>query len=178
MKLKPNPIATASFLAALLCSSVPVFSGEAYEEEYDRFDGTRTAQYDPTLGSECRLDKALKGSLYACLFMHSTESFSYPVLGFFKKSKGWDLLSSNSKEEANAIITYSNGVVKRRKLPVSLSTDTIYGGTVSETVYVYLRELKGELTRIKKLELQFFSAEFSWIPDQDLVSKVLSYVAN
>ena len=178
MKLKPNPIAIASFLAALLCSSAPAFSGEAYKEEYDRFDDTRTAQYDPTLGSECRLDKALKGSLYACLFMHSTESSLYPVLGFFKKSKGWDLLSYSSKKEANAIITYSNGVVKRRKLPARLSTDTIYGGTVSEIVYVYLTELKAELPRVKKLELQFVSAEFSWIPDQDLVSKVLSYVAN
>ena len=177
MNLKSKAIAIASFLTVLACTSMPSISGEDYAEEYDRFDDTKTAKYKPTLQKECILDKAIKGQLYACIFMDSTENSNYPMLAFLKESEGWDLLSYSSKKEAPVIITYANGVVKRRKVKANLKTDTLSGRTVSEVVVVYLNSIP-DLSNVKKLELQFGSSEFSWIPDTELVKKALEFAAD
>ena len=84
----------------------------------------------------------------------------------------------NSIDTVPAIITYANGVVKRRRLKAQLSTDTVDGGTVQEVVDLILTPIKDELLRIKKIEVQYGVAEFSWIVDTELVKKALLHVGN
>jgi hypothetical protein len=57
-------------------------------------------------------------------------------------------------------------------------TDTVSGGTVQEIVDLVLAPIKSDLQRIKKIEVQYGSAEFSWIVDTELVKKALVYVEN
>ena len=74
------------------------------------------------------------------------------------------------------ILTYSNGEIKRTRLPVKLIAQRLRPGVASEAVVVYLSEIQSELLGIEKLEVQFGSAEYSWIPDKDLVEKSLDYI--
>ena len=174
-------VATATVVGVFsLISGLPGLAGYDYREKLDRFEGIKTVRFDASMGSECNLDASTKGSLDKCVFIHSTESsVSYPSVMFFKYSEGWDLLNyKNSIDDAPVIITYANGVVKRRRLKATLSTDTVYGGTVQEVVDLILTPIKNELPRIKKIELQYGSAEFSWIIDTELVKKALVYVGN
>ncbi len=173
-------IVAAAVGAFSLVSGLPGLAGDSYKEEIDRFEGTKSARFEASLGSECTLDKSLKGRLYFCIFIHSTENnVSYPSIMIGKTSKGWDLLNyKNTIKTAPAIITYANGVVKRRRLKAKLSTDTVSGGTVSEIVDLILTPIKQELPTIKKIEIQYGSAEFTWIIDAELVKKALVFVGS
>ena len=79
-------------------------------------------------------------------------------------------------KEVSVILTYSNGEVKRTRLPVKLIAQRLQPGVVTEAVIVYLSEIQADLLRMEKLEVQLGSAEYSWIPDKDLVEKSLDYV--
>lgn len=181
VRLKAKTLAVSSFLIALACASVPVIGGENFEKRDSQYSDTKTASYEPIPGSECRLDKALKGSLYNCFFLSSNEDTKYPALGFVKDSdekdsdKG-DLLNYSQIKEASVILKYSNGGIKGTRLPVKFFAQRLRPGVVSEAVFVYLSEIQADLLRIKKLEVQFGSDEYSWIPDKDLVKKSLDYV--
>ena len=176
MRLKAKPLAVTSFFITIACNFVPVISGENFEKWDSQYSDTKTASYEPILGSECRLDKALKGSLYNCFFLNSNENTEYPALGFVKDSDEGDLLNYSQIKEASVILKYSNGGIKRTRLPVKFIAQRLRPGVVSEAVIVYLSEIQADLLRIKKLEVQFGSAEYSWIPDKDLVKKSLDYV--
>lgn len=171
----------AAFVAAsmlLPSQHQPAISGENYKEKVDRFDDRRTASYESGVGSECKLTKALKGKLYACSFVHSTESAAYPGIMFFKTSEGWDLRDFDFLENAKAILTFSNGVTERRSLPIRLSTRTFYGSTVGEVLIVRLGSIKDKLKNLTKLEAQYGSAEFLWINDRALTSRVMDFVGS
>ena len=176
MRLKAKPLAVSSFFIALECASVPVIGGENFEKWDSQYSDAKTASYEPIPGSECRLDKALKGSLYNCFFLNSNENTEYPALGFVKDSDEGDLRNYSQIKEASVILTFSNGEIKRTRLPVKLIAQRLRPGVVSEAVIVYLSEIQSELLRIQKLKVQFGSAEYSWIPDKDLVEKSLDYV--
>ena len=153
-----------------------MISGENFEKWDSQYSDTKTASYEPILGSECRLDKALKGSLYNCFFINSTEDLEHPAQGFVKDSDEGDLRNYSQIKEASVILTYSNGEIKRTRLPVKLIASRQRPGVASEAVIVYLSEIQADLLRIEKLEVQFGSAEYSWIPDKDLVEESLYYV--
>ena len=176
MRLKAKLLAVSSFFIALACASVPVIGGENFEKWDSQYSDTKTASYEPIPGSECRLDKALKGSLYNCFFLNSNKNTEYPALDFVKDSDEGDLLNYSQIKEASVILTYSNGEIKRTRLPAKLIAQRLRPGVVSEAVIVYLSEIQSELLGIEKLEAQFGSAEYSWIPDKDLVEKSLEYV--
>ena len=181
MRLKAKPLAVTSFFITIACNFVPVISGENFEKWDSQYSDTKTASYEPILGSECRLDKALKGSLYNCYFLNSNKDTKYPALGFVndldeKDSDKGDLLNYSQIKEAFVILKYSNGGIKRTRLPVKFFAQRLRPGVVSEAVFVYLSEIQADLLRIKKLEVQFGSDEYSWIPDKDLVKKSLDYV--
>ena len=74
------------------------------------------------------------------------------------------------------ILTHSNREIKRTRLPVKLITNCLRPGVVSEAFIVYLSEIQADLLRVEKLEVQLGSAEYSWIPDKDLVEESLDYV--
>ena len=150
MRLKAKPLAVSSFFIALACASVPVIGGENFEKWDSQYSDTKTASYEPIPGSECRLDKALKGSLYNCFFVNSTENPEYPALGFVKDSDEGELRDYSQIKEASVILTYSNGEVKRTKLPVKLIANRLRPGVVSEAVIVYLSEIQADLLRIEK----------------------------
>ena len=105
VRLKAKTLAVSSFLIALACASVPVIGGENFEKRDSQYSDTKTASYEPIPGSECRLDKALKGSLYNCFFLNSNEDTKYPALGFVKDSDKGDLLNYSQIKEASAILT-------------------------------------------------------------------------
>ena len=176
VRLKAKPLAVSSFFIALACVCVPVIGGENFEIWDSQYSDTKTASYEPTLGSECRLDKALRGSLYNCFFVNSTEDLEHPALGFVKDSYEGELRNYSQTKEASVILTYPNGEIKRTRLPVKFFAQRLRPGVVSEAVFVYLSEIQADLLRIKKLEVQLGSAEYSWIPDKDLVEKSLDYV--
>ena len=176
MRLKAKPLAVTSIFITIACNFVPVIGGENFEKWDSQYSDTKTASYEPIPGSECRLDKALKGSLYNCFFLNSNEDTKYPALGFVKDSDEGDLLNYSQIKEASVILKYSNGGIKRTSLPVYFIAQRLRPGVVSEAVIVYLSEIQTDLLRIKKLEVQFGSAEYSWIPDKDLVKKSLDYV--
>ena len=160
-------------------SGLPVSAGSDYKEKLDRFEGKRTASFKGD--SDCKLVESSKGSLYGCTFVHSTEStVNYPSIMFFKGSKGWDLLSYKNAigDEIPVIITYSNGVVTRRRLPADLRTSTISGATVMESVILKLSAIKNDLPRIEKIETRYGSSEFLWVVDRELVEKSLTFVDN
>ena len=172
-------VAALAFLIGFASVFPPAIAGSGYKEQLDRFTGIKTASYDASLNSECKLLKALIGSLYSCFFMHSTESAFYPGLVIGKKSKGWDLLSyKNSTDSVPAIAILDDGSERRLDLPVSLDTDTLHGGTVSEVVIVSLRSIRSLLPRIKQLDIQYGSSEFAWIPDKALVKKALDFTGS
>tara|TARA_Y100001978_G_C23397351_1_gene292921 strand:- start:206 stop:535 length:330 start_codon:yes stop_codon:yes gene_type:complete len=107
--------------------------------------------------------------------MNSTESSMYPIISFGTTSDGWDLLSYSSRTTSNAILTLDDGTIKRIAIPAKYSGDSVYGSTVLEWVSLYFYDLKEDLTKITKLEFQFGSSEYEWIPDRDLVRKVLNF---
>lgn len=74
------------------------------------------------------------------------------------------------------ILTHSNRETKRTRLPAKLITNRLRPGVVSEAFIVYLSEIQADLLRVEKLEVQLGSAEYSWIPDKDLVEESLDYV--
>ena len=163
-----------------LASGLPASAGYRYEEKLDRFEGTKTAQFRAT-DTECKLLKSTKGALSGCSFIYSTENnTTYPAILFYKYSEGWDLLNFKSSmgDELPVIITYSNGMVKRRRLSGKLMSDTVSGGTVLEAVDLHLRPIKDELPRINKIETKYGSAEFMWIVDRELVKKSIDFVEN
>jgi len=169
---------TASML--LLSQIAPVKSGENYKEEIDRFTDVRAASYDATIGSECRLTKARKGELIACTFIHSTAGIRYnhPIIVFYKTSKGWDLHRYGSLGIVRVILTFFNGVTKKRWLPVTLPTEPIRGSEVMEAVTIKLGPIKDELKHLTKLEARYVSAEFLWINDRALTSRAMDFVEN
>ena len=46
-----------------LASGLPGLAGYDYKEKFDRFEGTKTARFDASMGSECTLDASIKGHL-------------------------------------------------------------------------------------------------------------------
>ena len=153
-----------------------VNAGEKYEEKTDRFKGTKTANYNAKLRSECKLTKSLKSRLGYCLFFHSTESSTNPSIMLGTTANGWELLSYQNNSFAPTIITYDNGKEEITKLPVKYSGSVLSGGTVVETAIIKMGEIKNELKNITKMEFQFGSAEYLWINDKELTNKVLNYV--
>ena len=130
-----------------------MIGGENFEKWDSQYSDTKTASYEPILGSECRLDKALKGSLYNCFFINSTEDLEHPAQGFVKDSDEGELRNYSRIKEASAILTYSNGEIKRTRLPVKLIASRQRPGVASEAVIVYLSEIQADLLRIEKLEV-------------------------
>ena len=59
--------------------------------------------------------------------------------------------------------------------PAKYRGDSVYGSTVNEWVSLYFYDMKEELAKITKLEFQFGSSEYEWIPDRELVRKVLNF---
>ena len=164
-----------------LASGFPAFAGYDYEEDLDRFEGTRTASFRGKKGTDCELLASSKGSLLGCTFIHSTESsYNYPSIMFFKSSEGWDLLNfkNSTPDEIPVILTYSNGVVNRRRLPALLKTSSLRGATVMEAVVLKLSSIKDDLPRIEKIETRYGASEFLWIIDTELVEKSLDFVKN
>ena len=113
-----------------------VNAGEKYEEKTDRFKGTKTANYNAKLRSECKLTKSLKSRLGYCLFFHSTESSKNPTMMIGTTAEGWELLSYQSNSFAPTINTYDNGKEEITKLPVKYNGSVLSGGTVIETVII------------------------------------------
>ena len=152
-----------------------VNAGEKYEEKTDRFKGTKTANYNAKLRSECKLTKSLKSRLAYCLFFHSTESSKNPTMMLGTTAEGWELLSYQSNSFAPTIITYDNGKEEITKLPVKYNGSVLSGGTVIETALISMGEIKDELKNINKMEFQFGSAEYLWINDKELSKKALIF---
>ena len=169
-------LASAILILGIISNITIVNAGERYEEETDRFDGTKTANYNAKLNSECKLTKSSKSRLGFCLFFHSNESYKNPSMMIGTTAEGWELLTYQNISFAPSIITYDNGKEIRKKLPVVYRGDVLSGGTVVETVIIEMSEIKNELKKISKIEFQFGSAEYLWINDKELTNKAINYV--
>ena len=156
-------------------SNINAYAGEKYKLKVDRFTDTKTASYSIIPNKECKLTKSLKSRIRTCFFMNSTESSMYPLISFGTTSDGWDLLSYSSRTTSNAILTFDDGTTKKIAIPAKYSGDSIYGSTVLEWVSLYFYDLKEDLEKITKLEFQYGSSEYEWIPDRDLVRKALNF---
>ena len=155
--------------------NINAYAGEKYKLKVDRFTDTKTASYSIIPNKECKLTKSLKSRIRSCFFINSTESSSYPSISFGTTSDGWDLLTYSGRKTSNAIITFDDGTIKRMAIPAEYDGDSIYGSTVLEWVSLILYDLKEDLANISKLEFQFGSSEYEWIPDKDLLQKALNF---
>jgi len=81
-------------------------------------------------------------------------------------------------ETVKVILTFSNGVTKRRSLPAVLTVKTVRYPMVIEALNVILTPIKNELKNLTKLEAQYGSAEFLWINDRALTSRAMDFVEN
>ena len=163
VKLKTLCTAGVAALCAVPSLSIPAHA--EYEYEVDRFTGIQTASYWLE-GSGCRQTKGIKGTAKTCLFINSTESAHYPRINVMKVNDGWELMSQGRKKQAPAIVTMTNGTVKRMKLNADLDTSTLYGGSVAEWVGISLGSLASQVDQIKTIELQYGSAEFKITPNR------------
>ena len=168
MNFIKSTIAAASVAACFVGNGMPANASD-YKFEVDRFDGTQTATYTQE-GSGCQQTDGIKGRANACLFINSTESSAYPIIGVMKVNKGWELLHTADRSgSAPAIITLTNGQVIRQSIPARLRTNTIYGGTVSEWVNLDLGKTNIPVGRIKTLEFKYGSAEFKVVPNRKAI---------
>ena len=160
-------ISTALASFALAAPAHAWYEVDSYKYSVDRFTGTKGA-LTRSSPSDCKLTKSLKGKLYECILAHqSGNGYTGLDIAFMKESRGWDLLDyKHSVKQVPAIVTFTDGTVKRYSFPASLDTDTLYGGTVSETVKVQLTSLQAQLSRVAKVEIQYGSSEFSWVPSK------------
>ena len=133
-----------------------------YEYEVDRFEDTITASYATASG--CTQTEGIKGRAKTCLVINSTESSRYPRLSVMKVNKGWELLGYD-QDTAPVIVTYKDGTTKRMRLPVDLSTDTGYGGSVYEWVGFSTKTLTNQ-SQIQSIEWKYGSAAFKFNPDK------------
>ncbi|MDC3034727.1 hypothetical protein OA254_00465 [Prochlorococcus sp. AH-716-P05] len=177
MKLINNRIYNAIIILGFLFagSNFNTNAGQKYELKEDRFTDKKTASYTIIPKTECKLTKSLKSRISSCFLINSTESSMYPSLNFGTLSKGWDLLSYSSIDTSNAIVTFYDGTIKKMAFPAKYSGDSIYGATVMEWVTLYLYDLEEDLAKITKLEFQFGSSEYEWLPDRELVRKVVNF---
>lgn len=158
----------------------PVFAGSNYKLKYDRFQDKKVADYDLSLGTECRLTKTSKSTLVSCPFLAvSTEAFT-PTVMLMSTANGWDVMtyrsaSPYSEKQAPVIITYKNGIKKNAKLPAIFSGRVISGRTVMETIIVRLGGIRQELLSIDNIELKYGSNEYYIKLDDALTRKALAY---
>jgi hypothetical protein len=160
--------------------SLPVFAGSEYELKYDKFENKKVANYQLDQGTECRLNKTSKSTLYSCDFLAVSTERLTPSIIMVSTSSGWDILtyrsvSPYSEKKAPAIITYKNGTKKNMRLPATLSGDIIRGRTVAETVFVTLGGLRQELLSIDNIELKYGTNEYYIKLDNALTKKALNY---
>ena len=177
MKIISSKINNVIVILSLLFTAINfnVYAGQKFKLNIDRFTDKKTASYDIIPKKECKLTKSLKSRIRTCFFMNSTESSMYPLISFGTLSDGWDLLSYSSRTTSNAILTFDDGTTKKIAIPAKYSGDSIYGSTVLEWVSLYFYDLKEDLEKITKLEFQYGSSEYEWIPDRDLVRKALNF---
>jgi hypothetical protein len=150
---------------ALLFVGLPAFAGK-YEYEVDRFDGTKTASFFQK-GSGCTQTEGVKGHAEGCLFINSTESSAYPRISVQKVNKGWELLHYKSRKTIPAIVTMTDGSVRRMNFSnADLHTSTIYGGTVAEWVGFSIGSLANQIDKVRMIEVQYGSAEFKITPNK------------
>ena len=140
-----------------------------YKYKVDRFTGRQTASYTQE-GAGCKQTEGIKGKANACLFMNSTENKRYPIIGVMKVNEGWELLhTARRKGNAPAIITLTNGKVIRKTIPASLDTSTLHGGIVSEWVNLRFGGTGVPVNQMRKIEVQYGSAEFEIIPNRKAI---------
>lgn len=80
------------------------------------------------------------------------------------------------RETVKVILTFSSEVTKRRSLPAVLAVAEVRYPVVLEVLDVTLTPIKNELKNLTKLEAQYGSAEFLWINDRALTSRVINFV--
>ena len=171
------------FYAVPLLVSVivsPVFAGSNYRLKYDKFENKKVADYDVSVGTECRLTQTSKSTLVACPFLAVSTEPSTPSVMLVSTANGWDIMtyrsaSPYSEQQAPVIITYKNGVKKNTKLPAIFSGNVIRGGTVMETIVVRLVGIKQDLLTIDNIELKYGSNEYYIKFDDALTKKALNY---
>jgi len=171
------------FYAVPLLVSVivaPVFAGSNYKLIYDKFENKKVAEYDLSVGTECKLTQTSKSTLASCPFLAVSTDASYPTVILMSTANGWDIMyyrsvSPYSDKEAPAIITYKNGVKKNTKLTAIYNGDVLKGGTVVETIVVRLGSIKQDLLDIDNIELKYGSNEYYIKLDDALTRKAINY---
>jgi hypothetical protein len=171
-------IAATPFLVATSIASS--FAGSNYTLKIDRFQGKKVANYEFSLGSECKLNQTSKSDLVGCSFLAVSTETSLPSLMFNTTSNGWDIMtyrsaSPYSEKKAPVIITYKNGTTKNMLLPAIFSGDVIRGGTVMETVIVRLGSIKQDILSIGSIEVKYGSNEYYVKLDEKLTKKAINY---
>ena len=153
----------------------PAIAGEKLKLEEDRFEKTKTGSYQSPR-KECNITKSLKSRIGYCFLMDSTESTAYPILVIGTVAKGWEILNYD-KDEVPTIINYDNGKSETIRLPVKRgSGSVISGGSVIESITIYLEDIKRKLDKINSLEFQYGSVEYRWVNDKELTKQVFDYV--
>lgn len=160
--------------------AVPVFAGSNYELKYDKFQNKKVANYDLSVGNECRLTQTLKSTLFACSFLAVSNNPSLPSVMLATNANGWDIMtyksvSPYSENQAPVVITYKNGAKKNTKLPAIYDGDVIRGRKVMETIFVRLGGIKQDLLTIDNIELKYGSNEYYIKFDDALTKKALNY---
>jgi hypothetical protein len=171
------------FYAVPLLVSVivaPVLAGSNYKLKYDKFENNKSAEYDLSVGSECRLTQTSKSTLSGCDFITVSTDPSSPSVILHSMSDRWDIMyyrniSPYSENLAPVIITYKNGNKMNTKLPALFKGTVVRGGTVLESIIVRLGRIKQDLVNIDNIELKYGSNEYYIKFDDQLTVKALNY---
>jgi len=156
----------------LLCSPSSALAGYNYNFEIDRFNDIKTALFS-SYKEECYTTKG--SDIFACVFVHSTENSSlYPAVDMITSPESWRLLDHRYDHEANTIITYLDGSIARRPLPVDVEGD-MEDLKIYESVIIYLGDIKDELSNISQIEVRVGPNEYLWKPDLVLTRKALDF---
>lgn len=81
-----------------------------------------------------------------------------------KVNSGWELMHFGRSLSAPGIITYKNGTVERVRFDADLSTSVLSSGRFAEWVAIPLRAYMNKIGSIDKIEVQYGSAEFEYLP--------------
>jgi len=168
-----------SFLATALTLPMlgglpPALAGEHYRLEIDGFNDTKMWAGYISYEKECYTEGS---KLDICQFVHSTESLASPTISMVITSwdKDWQLLD-HIKDETNTIITYMDGSVIRKTLPITVDGGVPPGTeVVVESVKLSLRPMQDELENISQIEVQVGPHEYLWKPDPVLTKKALNF---
>jgi hypothetical protein len=168
-----------SLMLLVSSMSTKAWAGFDYKLKYDKFSNRKTASYDLSVDSECKLSATATSSISHCMFINTSKKGIDPTLLLMTSSSGWDImnyrrLSPYKEGRIPAIITYKNGKTIRKLLEVEYQGDTLGGSRVMETIMVELKPISQSILQISQIELKYGTNEYVVSFDPILTKKALN----